>query len=100
MVTTTPAPRVLPLVAKRGTECDRCGRVIVWARTSAGPNGPGGKAIPLDPVEDFGGSYAVVHVHHGVLVARPLGRDETPDRPSEYAAMPHAATCRTPRGGW
>lgn len=87
--------RPLPDPAPR-SNCDGCGESIVWALTTAGPNGPGGKRIPLNAAEDPAGSYAVTHPHRGRLIARGLGRDETADRPGEYLAMPHVATCPSP----
>lgn len=92
-----PEPRALPAAAKT-SDCELCGEAMVWATTTAGPNGPGGKAIPLNPREDPAGSYAVHHPHRGVLTARPLARDERPDTPTEYRAMPHVATCAARRG--
>lgn len=73
--------------------CVRCGRPIVWARTVAGPNGPGGKSQPFDPFEDLAGNVAVYPGRRGQLFARALFRDEAVDRPIEYSGMPHAATC-------
>lgn len=77
------------------TTCHGCRRRIVWARTMAGPNGPGGKYMPLDPYEDPAGNVAVVRAHHGQLRARVLMKDETADRPAEYIANTHFATCPT-----
>lgn len=75
--------------------CEGCGRTVLWGVTVAGPNGPGGKRIALDPTEDLAGSYAVTAPHLGRLVARCLTKDEQVDRPTEYAAMPHVASCPT-----
>lgn len=83
-------PRRLP---GRPDPCDHCGRLIVWSITVAGPNGPGGKAMPLDAHEHVGGNVAV-RPGHGRLLARVLQRDESHDPPVEYLAMPHFATCR------
>ena len=49
MTATAPALRELPAEAIARTTCDSCGRPIVWAITVAGPNGRGGKLMPLDP---------------------------------------------------
>lgn len=89
------ALRPLPAPAPRST-CEGCGATIVWAITTAGPNGPGGKKIPLNADEDPAGSYGVTHPRRGHLVARALTRDEQADRPGEYLAMPHFATCPVP----
>lgn len=79
--------------------CARCRRPIVFARTMAGPNGPGGKAMPLDVVEHLAGNVAVTIYHRGELRCRVLTKDDRVDRPLEYAAMPHFATCPgTPEG--
>lgn len=81
----------------RSSTCQRCGSTIVWARTVAGEGGRGGKAMPLDPLEDLDGNVAVRAVDdRGGLVARVLKKDEYRDRTTEYLAMPHAATCRPP----
>lgn len=86
-----PAPRVA------STRCEGCGTHVVWAITVAGPNGRGGKLIALNPHEDLRGSYAVTALQpgRGRLLARCLTKDEAFDRPFEYAAMPHVATCVT-----
>ena len=73
--------------------CSGCHAPLVWALTVAGPNGPGGKLMPLDPVEDLAGNVAVTAPRRGRLLARVLQRDELVDRPLEYAAMPHFASC-------
>ena len=75
--------------------CEGCGHTVAWAVTLAGPNGPGGKRLAVDLVEDLHGSYAVTAPHLGRLVARALTKDEQVDRPHEYAAMPHVASCPT-----
>lgn len=77
------------------TTCHGCWQQIIWARTMAGPNGPGGKYMPLDPIEDPAGNVAVIRTHHGQLRARVLLKDETADRPGEYIANTHFATCPT-----
>lgn len=75
-------------------ECEDCHAPIVWAITVAGPNGPGGKSMPLNPLEDLGyGNTAVRAGHAGRVLARVLGKDETHDSPVEYLAVPHFATC-------
>lgn len=91
MTTETPL-RALPPAAAT-TSCEGCQRPIVWAKTVAGPNGPGGKWIPLDPHEDAAGNVAVTVVHRGRIRARVLQRDETVDRPAEWQAQTHYATC-------
>lgn len=85
------AARRLPADAQ---DCDRCGARIVWARTVAGPNGRGGRAMPLDEYESARGNVAVQPVTANVLRARVLGKDEHHSPPVEYLAMPHFATCR------
>lgn len=82
-------PRQLP---GRRAVCGRCKRPIVWAVTMAGPNGPGGKAMPLDPLEAADGNTAV-RPSGSRLVARVLHKDETHDAQVELLAMPHFATC-------
>lgn len=87
--------RILPAPAHARTTCEGCRRPIVWAITVAGPNGRGGKMMPLDPREDLRGNVAVVQAPGGRLTARVLGADELVDRPLEYAGMTHFATCPT-----
>lgn len=77
------------------TTCEGCGATIVWARTVAGPNGPGGRWMPLNPLEDLAGNVAVTAPHRDRLHARVISRDEDIDRPHEYAGQTHYATCRT-----
>lgn len=55
----------------------------------------GGKLMPLDVVEDPRGNVAVTHPHRGTIYARVLHKGEDVDRPLEWRAMPHFATCRT-----
>lgn len=83
-------PRTLPGTQSR---CQLCGQRIVWAVTVAGPNGPGGKAQPFDPVEHVDGNVALTPRGRGRLLARALHHGETVDVPLEYRGMPHAATC-------
>jgi hypothetical protein len=85
-------PRALPAPAVGRDRCSGCRRPIVWAITVAGPNGPGGTLQPLDPIEDPAGRIAVT-APHGRLLARALTKDETVDRPVEYSATTHFATC-------
>lgn len=73
--------------------CQGCRQAIIWTTTLAGPNGRGGKALPIDPVEDLAGNVAVRPAQAGRLVSRVLAKDETVDRPLEYCAMPHFASC-------
>jgi hypothetical protein len=75
------------------SRCEGCGDDVVWAMTVAGPNGPGGKYMPLNPYEDLAGNVAVTAPHRGRLLARVLTKGETFDRPHEYAGMTHFATC-------
>ena len=84
-----------PLRAIPGTPrpCMRCRNPILWAITGARDTGPGGKSMPIDPVEHPNGNVAVSPGHGGRLIARVLKRDETPVTPVEYRAMPHFATC-------
>lgn len=84
--------RHLPAQPVARDRCSGCKREIRWAVTVAGPNGPGGKLIPLDPAENLDGNIAVT-APHGRLLARALHKDETVDRPVEYIAMTHFATC-------
>lgn len=88
---TTPLRR-LPEPAVHSA-CSGCGAPLVWALTVAGPNGPGGKLMPLDPVEDPAGNVAVTAPRRGRLLARVLTATEEPDRPTEYVAMTHFASC-------
>lgn len=80
-----PGPRV---------KCRRCGAPIVWARTVAGENGPGGKAMPLDPEPNTSGNVAVRPGRRNELLARVLKKGEDHDRQNEIRAVPHMATCR------
>lgn len=91
MATETPTRDLPPAAAT--TSCEGCQRPIVWAKTVAGPNGPGGRWMPLDPHEDLAGNVAVTMVHRGRIRARVLQRDETVDRPAEHQAQTHYATC-------
>lgn len=84
-----------PIPADVTSRCQGCGAPIVWATTLAGPNGPGGKLMPLDPYEDLAGNVAATNPRRGVLRARVLQADESVDRPLEFAAMTHFATCAT-----
>lgn len=83
-------PRLLPGAPSR---CERCGAQIVWAATAARESGRGGKAMPLDLVENFAGNVAVQPGHGARLVARVLKTGETADLPVQFIAMPHFATC-------
>jgi hypothetical protein len=85
------ARRALPEAP--ASQCQTCGLPVVWAVTLAGPNGRGGKLMPLDPIEDLDGNVAATSPTRGRLLARVLQRDEAVDRPLEYAAIPHFATC-------
>lgn len=85
------ARRAVPGVRAR---CRSCDAAIVFATTVAGPNGPGGKWQPLNPLEDPEGRVAVRPTVIGRAVARTLHRDETHDEFAEMLAMPHAATCQ------
>lgn len=75
------------------TVCSRCRSLVVWAVTAARDTGPGGKPMPLDPVEHPDGNVAVSPGHGSRLVARVLKKDEQPIVPVEFRAMPHFATC-------
>lgn len=85
--------RALPAPDAPRTTCEGCGATIVWALTVAGPNGRGGKAMPLDPLEDLAGNIAVTAPSRNRLLARALHKGEQVDRPLEYVGMPHFATC-------
>lgn len=87
--------RRLPVDDRARTTCEGCRCELVWAMTVAGPNGRGGKLMPLDPLENLAGNVAVTTPHRGRLLARVLTKGETFDRPHEYAAMPHFASCPT-----
>lgn len=92
MPTTETPLRPLP-EAIATSRCEGCHEDVVWAITVAGPNGRGGKYMPLNPHEDLAGNVAVTAPHRGRLHARVLTKGETFDRPHEYAAMTHFATC-------
>lgn len=92
---TDQALRRLPIDGTAHSTCEGCAGELVWAVTVAGPNGRGGKLMPLDPVENLAGNVAVTAPHRGRLLARVLTKGEAFDRPHEYAAMPHFATCPT-----
>lgn len=91
----TARPKPLP---GRPRRCGRCNQPIVFARTVAGENGPGGKAMPLDLYPNPDGNVAVRDTGHGHLLARVLKKDETHDRTLEFRAMPHFATCGVEQG--
>lgn len=86
-------PRRLPGTT---STCQLCKRPIVWATTVAGPNGPGGKSQPFDPLEDPNGNVAIRVASNRRLLARALGKDDALDATVEYRGMPHAATCTRP----
>lgn len=77
----------------RRAKCNRCKAPIMWARTVAGENGPGGKAIPIDPDPNPAGNVAVRPQRRGELLARVLTKGEDHDHQTEVRAMPHFATC-------
>lgn len=83
----------MTLKGGRPGPCGRCGARIVWARTMAGPNGPGGKMMPLDAEPDPRGNVAVHPSVTGQLQARVLAHDDALDELAEERAMPHFATC-------
>lgn len=86
--------RTLPAPEHARSFCHGCGRLVVWATTVAGPNGPGGKLQPFDPREDLAGNVAITQpVARGRLLARALHKDEQVERPLEYSGMTHFATC-------
>lgn len=89
-----PATTALRRLPGTPQPCERCGALIVWARTVAGPNGRGGRAMPLDEYENPRGNVAVTPASPTVLRARVLTKDEHHAPPLEYLAMPHFATCR------
>jgi hypothetical protein len=93
---TTPAP-LRPLPAPRDAQsiCEGCAQPIVWAVTVAGPNGRGGRLMPMDPLEDLTGNVAITAPTSTRLLARVLTKGEEFDRPVEYAGMTHFATCPT-----
>jgi hypothetical protein len=93
-VVTEPDVRPLP-EAIATTLCEGCGNPVVWAITVAGPNGRGGKLMPLDPHENLAGNVAVTAPHRGRLLARVLTKGEDFDRPFEHAGMTHFASCPT-----
>lgn len=100
MANTTEQPpnemRALPAPDIARDKCGGCRRPIVWAVTVAGPNGPGGKLMPLDAFEDLNGRIAVTQPFaRGRLLARTLFKDELVDRPVEYLAIHHNGTCPT-----
>lgn len=79
----------------RRARCNRCKAPIVWARTVAGENGPGGKAIPLDPEPNPDGNLAVREQRRGELLARVLKKDEEHDHMTEVAKCGIARTSAT-----
>lgn len=90
-VTVTTDARTLP---GEVVPCEDCRAPIVWAVTVAGPNGPGGKAMPLNAREDLAyGNTAAWSLTRGRVLARVLTKDEQHDAPLEYLAVPHFATC-------
>lgn len=95
MATKTPDP-----IVPRLSRCNRCKAPIVWARTVATPNGPGGKAMPLDAYPNPEGNVAVrvTDRRRSVALARVLNKDEGHDHRSEVLAMPHFATCGVEAG--
>lgn len=81
--------------------CKACGAPIIWARTLAGPNGPGGKAMPLDAEPNPDGNVAARITASAPMlrrVCRVLAKDETHDHRAEQLYMPHFATCLVRQG--
>lgn len=86
--------RLLPAPEGHRSRCEGCGSDVVWAITVATASGRGGKLMPLDPREDLGGNVLVCQpVARGRLTARVLHAGETVDRPMDYLANTHFATC-------
>lgn len=77
------------------TRCSVCRAPIIWARTLASENGPGGKAMPLNAEPDPAGNVAVRALSPTSRVCRVLGKDEDHDHRAEQRYMPHFATCMT-----
>lgn len=96
-MTTTDDFEVKPLPGYPST-CRTCQRAIVWAVTVAGPNGPGGKRMPLNPRTDPKGNAAVSVGIGGALRVRVLSKGERHDVTLELLAMPHFATCHEELG--
>jgi hypothetical protein len=76
----------------RAKTCNRCGAEIVFARVVATERGRGGAWMPFDATPEPTGRFAITDTGHS-LRARPLAKDEDPDRTVETLAVPHQATC-------
>lgn len=83
---------------KHRTRCPRCKGPIVWSRTVASVNGPGGKAMPLDADPNPDGNVAARVGPGDRIYARVLTKDETHDVQVEWRAMPHFPTCNQRQG--
>lgn len=66
--------------------CSRCQAPIVWARTD------GGKAMPVDLLEDLAGNVGIFVDGAGTVRARVI-TSERPVEPHERLHVPHFATC-------
>lgn len=79
-------------------KCPRCKAPIVWARTVASVNGPGGKPMPLDFEPNPAGNVAASVGPGQTIRARVLTKDEDHDHRAEWRAMPHFPTCTQVQG--
>ncbi|MEV3995781.1 hypothetical protein AB0K62_08825 [Streptomyces halstedii] len=74
------------------TTCRRCGARICWALTTAN-----GRRQPVDAEPTEAGNLAVMQGPDGVLYVRSVTAARPDIRPGEWQAMPHHATCPSPR---
>lgn len=78
------------MLASPTTYCPDCGHPIRWTITAAG------RRLPVNPDPDDSGNTAVYTDAVGTTKSRRI-TPELPLQAYEWRAMPHVATCPTPR---
>ncbi|MEU5284156.1 hypothetical protein AB0G97_09065 [Streptomyces sp. NPDC020755] len=73
-------------------KCKHCHAPIVWCLTSAN-----GRRQPVNYEPDETGNVAVMQGADGLLYVRTVTAARPEIRPGEWQAMPHHATCPSPR---
>lgn len=72
-------------------QCDGCFEAIRWAITV------NGRRQPVNAAPDGTGNLAVYTDGTGTLRVRVLSKERSTLEGAEWQAMPHAATCKSPR---